>query len=324
MMKMKILVTGATGFVGTHLIEVLIKQLPNAELVLLGRFSNDMQKSLRAKYSSRLSFINVKSIEMLKAEQVPEGISSVVHLAAKAHVTESTELASEYNRVNTEGTRVLAQVALEKGVEHFIYLSSIKVNGDVTTHRGFTESDSVNPIGIYADSKYQAEGFLNNLPDDRMRVSIVRPPLVYGKGVKANMNALAALVRITPFIPFGMVDNKRSLISVNNLNSFIMTLLCKTPQIHYQKQVFLVSDSAAVSTPELCRNIAKAINKKVFMLKVPSCVLVSLLALVGKKNMWEKLSESLVVEGKNPKKYFHWQPSFRMVDELSYLNEESS
>lgn len=324
MMKMKILVTGATGFVGSHLIEVLIKQLPNVELILLGRFSNDTQKSLWAQYSSRLSFINVKSIEMLKAEQVPEGISSVVHLAAKAHVTESAELKNEYYRVNAEGTKNLAHIALTMGVEHFIYLSTIKVNGDVTTTEGFTEGDTVNPIGIYAESKYQAENFLNDLPDGNMRVSIVRAPLVYGKGVKANMNALAALVRIMPFIPFGMINNRRSLISVNNLNSFIMTLLCKTPQIHYQKQVFLVSDSAAVSTPELCRNIAKAINKKVFMLKVPSLVLASLLALVGKRDMWEKLSESLVVEGKNPKKYFHWQPSFRMVDELSYLNEESS
>ncbi len=321
-MKTRILITGASGFIGTHLVQTLLSSSKEVELVLVGRFPNGNIVGDYDDKHPQLTFVQTRSIELLQGEQLPESIDTVIHLAAKAHVTESDELQDEYKKVNTEGTRRIADIAQSKGVSHFIHLSTIKVNGDTTEGKAFSEADIVHPEGIYAKTKFEAESLLDELANS-VRVSVVRPPLVYGRGVKANMHALASLIRLLPVIPFGAISNKRSLISVHNLTDFIKTLVWNMPEQMYTKEIFLVSDAESVSTPELCRKIAQALHKKVLLVALPAVLMKGMLSLVGKRAMWDKLSESLEVRGEHPAKFFKWSPPYKMLDELTYLNEES-
>ena len=319
-MKQKILVTGPTGFVGKQVVSDLLSK--DAELYLLVRKNSET----RFVDNESVHIIEHESIEKYQGEGLPETLDSIVHLVAKAHVTENEANRPEYQRVNVEGTRNLLNIAREKSVSHFIYLSSIKVNGDVTEMNAFTEASSVDAQGVYAETKYQAEelvrAYSQEGTQEARRVSIVRPPLVYGKGVKANMAALIELVKLLPILPFGAIKNKRSLISVRNLSDFLMTLLFQQPEQPYSSETFLVSDKHAMSTTALCMSIANGLDKKVFMPPIPAGFLTLLTSALGFKKHWQKLTSSIVIQGGNPKKYFNWIAPYDTDEEIKLLVKE--
>ncbi|MCY7294365.1 NAD-dependent epimerase/dehydratase family protein [Alteromonas sp. a30] len=321
---MNILITGATGFVGRQLVSDLLKQSQDIELFLVAR--NDPREHLPIAHlkDRNIHFIQVDSIENLSAQQLSSNIDVVIHLAAKAHVVENNELAGEYERINVDGTKAVAQVAIAKQVKHFIYVSSIKVNGDETSIQAFSEDDIPSPEGVYALTKFQAEQYLRSISSSSLRVSIIRPPLVYGKGVKANMNALVSLVKRLPVLPLGAINNRRSLISVGNLNHFILTILSTKPAEQYDYSVFLVADKSPVSTAQLCQNIAQALGKSIMMLSIPPALMAFAFKLIGKGTMWNKLSSNLEISGQNAMRYYHWEARYPMVEELAYLKEENN
>lgn len=318
-MRKKILLTGSTGFVGQQVVRDL--SCRDVELYLPVRDANyDFGITL----GDNVHLIQHKSIEQYQGGGLPETIDAIVHLVAKAHVTEDESSRKEYEKVNVEGTESLVNIAIEKKVAHFIYLSSIKVNGDETFDVGFTEFDSENPIGVYAETKFQAEQRALLLKSKGVKVSIIRTPLVYGNGVKANMAALVNMVKVLPIIPLGAIDNRRSFISVRNLSDFIQALLFKEPLSEYDAALFLLSDREPVSTAKMCALIAQALNRRITLMSVPQWCIRTLLSVIGKKVMWNKLAGNLEVQGVNAKKYFGWTAPYTMLEELKYLAKENN
>ncbi len=314
-MKKTILISGATGFVGTQVVKDLIGR--EVELYLLVRDDS----TLGFTECKDVHLIRHDSIEKYQGEGLPDKVDAIVHLVAKAHVTEDESQRDEYEKVNVKGTEALAKIAVQKRVDDFIYLSSIKVNGEETGEKGFSELDPASPQGIYAETKYKAEQVAGSLAANGIRVSIVRIPLVYGRGVKANMAALVKMVKSFPVIPFGAIDNSRSLISVRNLSHFIMTLLFEKALLSYDSELFLISDKEPVSTAKMCAMIANALKRKIMLLSVPKWCLQSLLIILGRREQWNKLAGNLEVNGVNAKRYFNWSAPYLMSDELLFLVE---
>ncbi len=311
-MSLSILITGATGFVGRQLVEQL--KTHDVELFLLVR---GLVHGFGA--SSNVNVIEHTSIESYSGKGLPDTIDVIIHLAAKAHVTEDDKRRHEYQSVNVNGTSALWRVARDKRVKHFIYLSSTKVYGIENTINAVTEQSPVTPKGVYAESKYQAEQILTNLTEDGIQVSIVRSPLIYGGGVKANMASLVKLVHLVPLLPLGMLHNKRSIVSVRNLCDFLKVLVFETPKITYKKEIFLVTDKYSYSTPELCKMIAQAFKKQVLLFPVPSFLISYVCFWAGKKSLWDKLSCSQEFEGKNPSKFYEWSAPFPTNNEIQVM-----
>ena len=204
----------------------------------------------------------IESIENYTGESLPISIDCIVHLVAKAHVTESEADRHEYTQVNVEGTRAMLRVAKAKQVKHFIYMSSIKATGDFPPDSVLKETNVCHPQGVYGETKRQAERLLDELSNGGVRVSIIRPPLVYGLGVKANMAALVKLVKYLPVLPFGSIENRRSIVSVRNLSHFVMTLLFVKPNYDYHRELFIVSDPHSLSTAQICQFIARGLARE--------------------------------------------------------------
>lgn len=306
-MTFKVLITGATGFVGGQVLHDLLQQ--NSEIYVLVRSENHT-------FPAGVKVIQTESIERYVGEQLPDSLDGIVHLVAKAHVTENEADREEYTRVNVEGTRALLRVAKAKQVKHFVYMSSIKASGEFPESGTLTEREPGSPQGVYGETKWQAEQLLSELSQAGIRVSVVRPPLVYGVGVKANMAALVKLVKWLPALPFGRVRNKRSMISVRNLSNFVMTLLLTPPREAYQHEMFIVSDKQSLSTAQLCRWIAQGLSKKVWMLPVPASFLSLCVRLLGMHKPWQKLTGNAQVQGEHPGRYFNWQAPYESSDEI--------
>ena len=314
-MTRRILITGASGFVGRHLVAELLGC--DCELFLLVR------TGAKAAFADlAVTVIEHSSIERYRGEGLPATLDCVVHLAAKAHVTEKPEHNSEYQTVNVAGTRAVCAVARQTQATHFVYMSSIKVNAEETDATPLTEEDVEAPAGIYAETKLQAEQVARELIEEGVRVSIVRPPLVYGGHVKANMAALVKLVRWLPILPFGDIANRRSFISVSNLCDFLRTLAFETPAEPYQAAIFMVSDNEMLSTAQLCQVMATSLRKTRIIAAVPRQWLARMCELLGQGRRWRKLTASLCVKGVNAHRYYGWVPSRSAVEEITAFIQE--
>lgn len=236
-------------------------------------------------------------------------VDIVVHLAARVHVMrerESDPLA-EFRRVNVEGTLNMARQASVAGVQRFVYLSSIKVNGEETvTGRSFSEEDQPAPQDAYAVSKWEAEQGLRELADKTgLEVVIIRPPLVYGPGVKANFLAMMQwLTRGVP-LPLSAIRNRRSLVALDNLVDMIITCLVHPSAAN---QTFLVADGEDLSTPELFRRTGEALGKPSRLLPVPVGMLETGARLLGKRAVVQRLCGSLHVDISKARMLLGWNP----------------
>lgn len=297
----KVLVTGSNGFIAQSLIPYL------------GDKDHDIvytYRQLPEKISSALQqHFAVGNIDaQTQWQSALNGVDVVVHLAARVHVMQETNAdpLSAFRAVNTEGTVNLAQQAVQSGVKRFVYLSSIKVNGEQTTHQAFSADDKANPQDPYAISKYEAEQQLLALgKESGLEVVIIRPPLVYGHGVKGNFARLIKLVQKSIPLPLAQIDNARSLVSIENLNSFIQLCL-----IHpgAAGEVFLVSDGQDLSSSELFALIADALGKKSRLFYLPKGFIQFITHLLQRDSEFERLFGSLQVDITKNKQLLNWEP----------------
>jgi nucleoside-diphosphate-sugar epimerase len=252
-------------------------------------------------------------------KQALVGVDVLVHLAARVHVMRdaAADPLAEFRRVNVQGTLNLAWQAAAAGVKRFVFLSSVKVNGEATSaphpsprpegaRERFREDDEPAPQDPYGISKMEAEAGLRDLAAQTgMEVVIIRPPLVYGPGVKANFAALMRAVQRGWPLPLGAVHNQRSLVALDNLVDFIVTCLSH-PQA--ANQTFLVSDGHDLSTTELVRGLAHAAGVSARLLPVPVWALQAGAALLGKGDAVQRLCGNLQVDISKARSLLGWLP----------------
>ncbi|MEZ8785141.1 UDP-glucose 4-epimerase family protein [Vibrio splendidus] len=301
---MTILVTGASGFVGSKFLE----RFPGDEIVGLGR-----EKPLNLELHQ---FIVAGIDRDTDYSRALSGVSVVIHLAARVHVmSDSVENPlCAYREVNTLGTINLARQAVNAGVKRFIFVSSIKVNGESSIPgHPFTYADRRKPEDFYGQSKSEAEEQLLALAEETgLEVVIIRPTLVYGTGVKANFASLMNLVSKGFPLPFGVINsNKRSLVSVTNLVDLIVTCI-EHPKA--KNQVFLVSDGHDVSTFEMVKQMSFACGKKNFQLPVPAWCYKFAGKLLKKEDVVDRLIGSLQVDISHTKETLDWTPPQSLQD----------
>lgn len=302
---MNFLITGATGFVGSALCQLL----EHSEHTVYGVVRSD------AVLPPSVTPILVSSIAELDDHPILPQIDVVIHLAARVHQMNDTAVdpLSEFRAVNTEATKSFAIAAAAAGVKRFVYLSSIKVNGDGQASP-YTERSTPQPADAYGISKWEAECALNEIAATTdLEIVILRPPLVYGAGVKANFLNLMNLVKTGIPLPLGGIHNQRSLVYVGNLVDAIVT--CAThPQA--AGQTFLVSDSTDVSTPELVRKISESMRKPVRLMPISPVILTNLARILGKTATLDRLFGSLTIDSSKLRQTLNWQPPFTLEQGL--------
>lgn len=296
----RVLVTGASGFVGQPLCEDLLRQ--GWQVVAAVRSACQL--------SAGVELVNVGAIDgETKWIDALCGVGIVIHLAARVHIMSDDVLdpLAEFRAVNVEGTFNLANQAFKSGVRRFVYLSSIKVNGEKTLPgQPFTEEDVPGPFDPYAISKCEAEeGLLRIARQTGMEVVIIRPPLVYGAGVKANfLNMLRWLHKGVP-LPFGSIKNRRSFVALDNLLDFIVLCLGHPAAAN---QIFLVSDGEDLATSELLRRMGAALEAPTRLLPVPHRLLEVGLRVAGKGDLAQRLCGSLQVDITKARTMLGWKP----------------
>ncbi len=293
-----ILVTGSNGFVGRHLIQCLSER----HLSLLDR--SLFNSNLGHRFTNR----DINGYEDYSEAII--GCHAVIHCAARVHVMDENlqEPLEAYREVNTFGTINLAKQSARLGVKRFIFISSIKVNGESTSFGApFSVTNLRSPEDGYGISKAEAEEQLLELGQETgMEVVIVRPTLVYGPGVKANFAALMNLVSKGVPLPFGCFkDNKRSLVSVDNLVDLIITCIDHPKAVN---EVFLVSDDHDVSTYEMVRHMAQALDKPTWQLPVPIWCYNLVGKALNKSDVVDRLTGSLQVDISHTKETLGWVP----------------
>jgi len=300
-----VLVTGANGLVGRALCDALAGS---------GRA---VRKAVRAAAAGDAAAIAVGEIGPdTHWRAALEGVGAVVHLAARTHVLRETapDPLAAYLRVNAQGTERLARSAMSCGVRRLVFLSSVKVNGERTAERPYSESDPPRPEDNYSVSKRDAEQVLARVAAETgLETVVLRPPLVYGPGVKANFLRLMHLVARGMPLPLGAVVNRRSLIYAGNLAHAIVTAL-DAPSA--AGRTYLVSDGEDVSTPELVRRLAHALGVKPRLLPVPLAALRVAAALAGKRAELARLTHSLQVDSSRIRSELAWQPPFTFAQGL--------
>lgn len=314
---MTILVTGAGGFLGKSLCGNLI------EIKISVRAAVRHAILMPVKYTS----VIVENVDDLTNwNKFLIGIDVVVHLAGRVHVMQDTAESplAEFRRINVQGTQNLAQQAAAAGVKRFVFISSVKVNGELTQPgNAFIEADAPNPQDAYGQSKCEAElGLRQIAAETGMEIVIIRPPLVYGPGVKANFAALLRAVQRGWPLPLGAVHNQRSLVALDNLVDFIIT--CTNHPLA-ANQTFLVSDGQDLSTTELIRGLAYAADTHARLLPVPVPWLRAMAGLMGKTDAIDRLCGNLQVDISKARTLLGWAPPVSVAEGLrrAMFNQEN-
>lgn len=303
---MKVLVTGSTGFVGSRVVE--LSEEREWEVLPVVRKASQIQPN---------SFV-VPSIDSTTDwSGAFDCVDCVVHCAARVHqMNETVQEAKEaYHEVNTLGTLNLARQAAINGVTRFVFISSIKVNGEQTeVGESFKPNLTNVPVDPYGLSKYEAEVGLRKIAEETgLEVVIIRPPLVYGPGVKANFSAMMFLVDKGVPLPLGAVHNQRSLVYLDNLVDLIL-LCCRHDEA--ANETFLVSDDFDVSTTQLLKSISSVLGKTPRLLPVPMTWLKLLSNLVMKPQISDKLCGNLQVNIIDTKVTLNWAPKVSFEDAI--------
>lgn len=305
---MSILITGANGFVGKLLIRDLLKSQYEVVGAVRSQTHNDTDVKMFA--IGDISAVTDWSVAL-------DMVNVVVHLAARVHIMNdsATDPLSEFRKVNVDGTLNLARQAAKAGIKRFVFVSSIKVNGEFTqADKPFTASDIPSPQDAYSISKYEAEQELLKLADETgMEVVIIRPPLVYGEGVKANFASMMQAVKRGIPLPLGAIHNKRSFVYTGNLVSLIVRCIDHHAAAN---QVFLVSDGEDLSTTELLRVCAKALGVKARLLCIPQRLLEVIATILGKRDLAQRLCGNLQVDITKTHTMLGWVPPISVFDGL--------
>ena len=302
-----VFLTGATGFIGQAL---------QAQLRSSSHIPFAMVRTSQCYLNSKSKSVAVGDINATtKWGEALYGAGAVIHLAARVHVMRDivADPLAEFLRVNTEGTLNLARQAATAGVRRLVYLSSIKVNGETTVpDRPFTSKDLAAPQDPYGISKHEAEVGLREITRTTgMQVVIIRPTLVYGKGAKGNFKSLMKLVASGIPLPLASIHNLRSFVGIDNLVDFIITCLEHPAAAN---ETFMVSDGEDLSTPDLIRRMARAMNRPARLLPVPKSVLMAAANILGKGDIAHRLCGNLQVDISKSRTLLGWNPPIS-VDE---------
>jgi nucleoside-diphosphate-sugar epimerase len=298
-----VVLTGASGFVGTAMIQRLKVEGLQVSAVYRsqpatqeeGMVSHVLDIGPEADWSNVLQECDI-----------------VIHLAARVHVMKDTvaDPLAEFRRANLDSTINLARQAASAGVKRFVYLSSIKVNGEATAAAPFRTLDRPAPQDPYGISKWESEQALHAISvDSGMEVVIIRPPLVYGPGVRANFLALLGIVNRALPLPLGQVHNHRSMVYLGNL---VDAIYHSAIDPRAAGKTFLVADGQDVSTPELIRMLAAAMGRPYRVFDFPVKLLRGLAALIGKSSSIDRLTQSLVVDSSEIRQQLHWSPPYTL------------
>ena len=303
---MNILLTGASGFIGQRVAHV-IQQHDQYTLTCALR---------RPTESLEFAVVQVDGLEAdTNWSAALAGQNVLIHAAARAHIIndEVTDPLAEYRRVNVQGTLNLARQAAQAGVTRFIFISSIGVNGNINI-RPFTEEDLPNPAELYAQSKWEAEqGLLNIQRETGMEIVIIRPPLVYGPNAPGNFGSLVQWVEKGFPLPLGAIHNQRSLVALDNLVDLIITCIDHPAAAN---QIFLAGDGQDVSTTELLRGVAKAMDKPSRLIPIPAKLLMLGATSLGKKAVAQRLLGSLQVDITKARELLGWEPPITVEEGL--------
>jgi nucleoside-diphosphate-sugar epimerase len=301
--KKMILVTGAGGFVGSAVVRELARQ---------GIPHRSVARNLR---DGHIAIDNIDSETDWTAAL--DGVDVVVHLASRAHLVNEALAVSQPHFKSSVATALnLARQAAAVGVNRLVFVSSIKVNGECTPpHHPFTADDEPNPRTLYARSRLDVERGLFDIANaSKMDVTMIRPPLVYGPGVKGNFAGLLGWVARGVPLPFGSVNNRRSFVYVSNLADLI---ILTTIHPSAAGQVFLVSDDHDMSTTELLREAARALGRRPRMLPVPEHFLTLAGAALGRRDLTNRLTDSLQIDVAKTRELLGWTPRKSVAEGLS-------
>ncbi|QPO19675.1 SDR family oxidoreductase [Pseudomonas sp. Y39-6] len=306
---MQILLTGASGFVGRGLVPPLLARRHKITAAM---------RNLNAEFDLHIDQVQISGLSAdQKWQPLLAGKDLVIHLAARVHVMSdnSADPLVEYRRVNVDGTLHLARQAADAGVKRFIFISSIKVNGESTTGgMAYTADGPTAPTDPYGISKMEAERGLRALADETgMEVVIIRPVLVYGPGVQANFLSMMRWLHKGLPLPLGAIHNQRSLVALDNLVDLIVTCVEHPAAAN---QTFLVSDGEDLSTTTLLRRMAKAIGKPAHLLPLPAWMLEAGAAILGRRALAQRLCGSLQVDISKTRELLGWTPPCSVDDAL--------
>ncbi|MDB5743514.1 MAG: NAD-dependent epimerase/dehydratase [Polaromonas sp.] len=311
----KTLITGATGFVGGAVVRRLLTEHEfHGVTVAVRKDGLHWPEKVTQQIVGGLDAFTDWSSAV-------RGISAVLHCAARAHlmVDTSESPVDEFRRINVQGTLNLARQAAVSGARRFLFISSIGVNGAETFQQPFTDRDQAAPHSPYAVSKYEAELGLRALAAETgMEVVIIRPPLVYGPQAPGNFGSLMRWLQRGVPLPLGAIHNQRSLVALDNLVDLIVTCLTHPAAAN---QTFLVSDGEDVSTTELLRRMGKAMNRPARLVPVPAGLLTQVAALVGKRDMAQRLCGSLQVDIQKTRQLLGWKPPLSLDQGLKKAAE---
>ncbi len=312
----KIVLTGANGFVGSRLFSAL-KGRARVQVVGLCRLLPHGGEGLALQAVGDLQRADLSAL-------LPE-VDVLIHAAARAHIMkdEVADPLAEYRRVNVESTLNLARQAGAAGVKRFVFISSIKVNGEATVNgKAYSADDTPAPEDAYGLSKLEAEqGLMKLAAETGMELVIIRPPLVYGPGVKGNFASMIRLVEKGLPLPLGSIHNKRSLAGIDNLVDLIIRCIDHPAAAN---QVFLAGDGEDLSTSELLRGVSNAMGKPARLIPVPAGMLQFVATLLGKRAMAQRLLGSLQVDISKTCELLDWKPPYTVEEGLKRCFERSN
>jgi len=298
---MRVLVTGANGFVGRAVFD---RFCTDSDIEVVG--------AVRSNSSSGIDAMPMFEVGDVGADtdwsSALLGVDVVVHLAARAHVLAEThpDPLSEFRRVNVEGALVLLRQAIASKVRRFVFISSIGVNGNVTEREPFSERSPATPHAAYAVSKHEAEQALQSLAQSNgIELVIIRPPLVYAAHAPGNFARLLKLVDLGLPLPFGSVQNLRSMVALGNLVDFIG---CCVRHPAAAGQTFLISDGDDVSLPQMLQLLGQGMHKRCVLIPFPPALMRLAAGMLGKSNLYNQLCGSLQVDSAKSRALLGWTP----------------
>jgi len=308
--KINLLITGATGFVGRELVR---------SLLLTKKFNIQITKrSNKIYFNEDVTEFNFGNLEnFVDKKNILNNIDIIIHLAGRAHQVRNKkkDYFEKYQKANQDSISNLANLASKSGVKKFIFLSSLKVNGENNSiQHPFVESNQANPLDYYSKSKYEGElSLINTCKNSNMKYIIVRAPLIYGPALKGNLKILEILLKKNIPMPFGLIDNKRSLLFIENLINFIR--ICIESNLS-DNNTFLISDDQDLSIFELIKIMKNILKSKSIIIPIPKIILKIIFYLLNKESLNNKLLESLTLDCAKAKKILSWKPDSDIKNNL--------